>query len=90
MKRTVSIADLERALEAGTCADRILRVLADGQWWLSADIVANADISPATFRTTVAAMVHSGRLEGRRVSVNGKKYSCYRLLPEKPFTSGSR
>lgn len=79
--RSISVAELERAIEAGDSATRILALLDDGQWWAARDIAANVGLTPGSgaIGRALNSLAESGRIQKRTATVNGRVHSCYRL-----------
>ena len=83
--RSISVADLERAMEQPDTREAIRRVLADGQWWLLADIEQQVGRPRTTVCDAVRAGVRSGYLQVRRVLVGRCWNTCVRLVSQTKY-----
>lgn len=82
--RSISVADLERAMGRPDTGEAIRRVLADGQWWLLVDLERIVGRTRPTLFYAIQRGVRCGYFQTRRVLVGRYWHTCVRLTGTTP------
>lgn len=83
--RSISVADLERAMEQPDTREAVRRVLADGQWWLLVDLERIVGKTRPTLFYAIQQGVRCGYFATRRVLVGRYWHTCVRLVSQTKY-----
>ena len=83
--RSISVADLERAMEQPDTREAIRRVLADGQWWLLVDLERMVGKTRPTLFYAIQQGVRGGYFQTHRVLVGRYWHTCVRLVSQTKY-----